>query len=54
MDPIGLRVGDPVYMSWFRWFGGDIYDLGHVVVVMLILRVFQGCELYGVNFEVAW
>jgi hypothetical protein len=33
VDPIGLLWEDPVYTSLFR-VDGDIYDLGHGVVVM--------------------
>ena len=33
VDPIGLLWEDPVYTSLFR-VNGDIYDLGHGVVMM--------------------
>jgi hypothetical protein len=33
VDPIGLLWEDPVYTRLFR-VNGDIYDLGHGVVVM--------------------
>jgi hypothetical protein len=33
VDPIRLRLGDPVYGSLLRLFDGDIYDFRHGVVV---------------------
>lgn len=36
VDPVGLRLGT-VYIGCMRWFGGDIYDLGHVEVVVPML-----------------
>jgi hypothetical protein len=32
VDPVGLRLGDPFYTDPVRWFGSNIYDLGHVMV----------------------
>lgn len=36
VDPIGLRLRT-VYIGCMRWFGGDIYDLGHVEVMVPML-----------------
>lgn len=49
VDPTGLLLGDPVYTS-LRRFDGNIYDLGHGVVLKLPRRVSR-VFFYGVRSE---